>query len=79
MKTFLSEKLQLGADGLLTTQDIMIMVAAAILAMAILVLLICLIVFLVKKLVVRINPRKQTIFKHRKNRYKDRTRKKHNF
>ena len=79
MKTFLSEKLQLGADGLLTTQDIMIMVIAAILAIAILVLLICLIVFLVKKLVVRMNPRKQTIFKHRKTRYKDRTGKKHNF
>ncbi len=79
MKTFLSEKLQLGADGLLTTQDMLTMVAAVILAIAILVLLICLIVFLVKKLVVRMNPRKQTIFKHRKNRYKDRIGKKQKF
>lgn len=66
--TFLMQKLNIVLDGTWQTHEI---IAAAV-ALIVAVLLILAIVLLIRKLVIHANPRKSTIFSHRKNKYKSR-------
>ena len=68
MIAFLMEKLNIVPDGVWQNNEI----AAAIAAVLIVALLIVLVIFLIKKLIRDANPRKSTIFSHRKNKYKSR-------
>ena len=72
MMKFLEEKFDILVDGSWNTNE---MIAAAI--AAVVALLIVLFVFkLIVKLICALNPRKSTIFNHRKNKYKNRIGKK---
>ncbi len=68
MIAFLMEKLNIVPDGVWQINEI----AVAIAAVLIVALLIALVIFLVRKLIRDVNPRKSTIFSHRKNKYKSR-------
>ena len=72
IKNFLTEKLNIVVDGSWTSAEI---IAAAIAAVIVL-LLILAIVKIIKGISRRANPRKDTIFSHRKNKYKNRIGKK---
>ncbi|MBR5230242.1 MAG: hypothetical protein IKW01_05220 [Firmicutes bacterium] len=72
MKYFLEEKFNIVADGSWTTTEIL----AAIIAALVILLLIAVIIKLIGILLQRMNPRKDTIFSHRKNKYKNRIGKK---
>ena len=68
MIAFLMEKLNIVSDGVWQNNEIV----AAIAAVLIVALLIVLVIFLIRKLIRDANPRKSTIFSHRKNNYKSR-------
>lgn len=72
IKELMAEKFNILIDGAWNKAE---MVAAAIAAIVVL-LLIILIVKLIKEISRRANPRKDTIFSHRKNKYKNRIGKK---
>ena len=67
MKTFLETKLGVIYDGVWQTKEILLLLAAA----AVLLLLILFAVRLIQKVVDGRKLRKDTIFSHRKNKYKD--------
>lgn len=68
MITFLMEKLNIVFDGVLQPHEII----AAIAAVLVVAVLIILIIALIMKTIRDVNPRKSTIFSHRKNKYKSR-------
>ena len=67
MKAFLETKLGLVFDGVWQTKEVLLLLAAAALCL----LLIALLVRLVQRFVDSRKLRKDTIFSHRKNKYKD--------
>ena len=67
MKAFLETKLDLVFDGVWQTKEVLLLLAAAALCL----LLIALLVRLVQRFVDSRKLRKDTIFSHRKNKYKD--------
>lgn len=67
MKVFLETKLGLVFDGVWQTKEVLLLLAAAALCL----LLIVLLVRLVQRFVDSRKLRKDTIFSHRKNKYKD--------
>ena len=67
MKVFLETKLGFVFDGVWQTKEVLLLLAAAALCL----LLIALLVRLVQRFVDSRKLRKDTIFSHRKNRYKD--------
>ncbi len=62
------EKLNVNIDGVWETNEII----AAIVAVIVVALIIGLLIFLAAKIVRGVNPRKSTIFSHRRNKYKSR-------
>lgn len=68
MVTFLMEKLNIVFDGVLQTHEIVAAIAAVLLVAAVIGVAIALIM----KTIRDVNPRKSTIFSHRKNKYKNR-------
>lgn len=68
MITFLMDKLNIVFDGVLQTHEII----AAIVAVLAVAGIIGLLILLIRKTVRDVNPRKSTIFSHRKNKYKSR-------
>lgn len=72
IKDFLTEKFSIVIDGSWNKTEI---IAAAI-AVVVVLLVILLIVKIIKGISKRVNPRKDTIFSHRKNKYKNRIGKK---
>lgn len=66
--TFLMNKLNIVLDGTWQTHEIIAALALLLLAALILLLL----VLLIKRIARALNPRKSTIFSHRKNKYKSR-------
>ncbi len=68
MIAFLMEKLNVNIDGVWETNEII----AAIVAVIVVALIIGLLIFLTAKIVRGVNPRKSTIFSHRRNKYKSR-------
>ena len=68
MVTFLMEKLNIVFDGVLQPQEIVAAIAAVLLVAAVIGVAIALIM----KTIRDVNPRKSTIFSHRKNKYKNR-------
>ena len=68
MITFLMEKLNIVFDGVLQPHEII----AAIAAILVVAVVIGLLIALIMKTIRDVNPRKSTIFSHRKNRYKSR-------
>lgn len=68
MIAFLMEKLNIVPDGVWQINE----VAVAVATVLIVALLIALMIFLIRKLIRDANPRKSTIFSHRKNKYKSR-------
>ncbi len=68
MIAFLMEKLNVNIDGVWETNEII----AAIAAVIVVALIIGLLIFLAAKIVRGVNPRKSTIFSHRRNKYKSR-------
>lgn len=75
MKGFLADKLSIQFNGIWEVKEI---IAAVVLA-AVTVLVVLALIQLAKVVVRRVNPRKSTIFSHRKNRYKNSIGKKKNF
>lgn len=67
MKTFLETRFGIGFDGVWQVKEILLLLAAVALSL----LLILLAVRLVQKIIDSRKPRKDTIFSHRKNKYKD--------
>ncbi len=67
VETFM-QKLNIVIDGVWQTNEII----AAIVAALVVVLIILLVIFVITRIVQSANPRKSTIFSHRKNRYKSR-------
>ena len=68
MVTFLMEKLNIVFDGVLQPHEIVAVIAAVLLVAAVIGVAIALIM----KTIRDVNPRKSTIFSHRKNKYKNR-------
>ena len=68
MVTFLMEKLNIVFDGVLQPHEIVVAIAAVLLVAAVIGVAIALIM----KTIRDVNPRKSTIFSHRKNKYKNR-------
>lgn len=68
MVTFLMEKLNIVFDGVLQPREIVAAIAAVLLVAAVIGVAIALIM----KTIRDVNPRKSTIFSHRKNKYKNR-------
>ncbi|MCI5534563.1 MAG: hypothetical protein MR440_07335 [Firmicutes bacterium] len=68
MITFLMEKLNIVFDGVLQPHEII----AAIAAILVVAVVIGLLIALIMKTIRDVNPRKSTIFSHRKNKYKSR-------
>ena len=68
MITFLVEKLNIVFDGVLQPHEII----AAIAAILVVAVVIGLLIALIMKTIRDVNPRKSTIFSHRKNKYKSR-------
>lgn len=68
MVTFLMEKLNIVFDGVLQPNEIVAAIAAVLLVAAVIGVAIALIM----KTIRDVNPRKSTIFSHRKNKYKNR-------
>ena len=68
MVTFLMEKLNIVFDGVLQPHEIVAAIAAVLLVAAVIGVAIALIM----KTIRDVNPRKSTIFSHRKNKYKSR-------
>ena len=64
MVTFLMEKLNIVFDGVLQPHEIVAAIAA--------VLLVAAVIGVIMKTIRDVNPRKSTIFSHRKNKYKNR-------
>lgn len=67
VETFM-EKLNIVIDGVWQTNEII----AAVVAALVVVLIIALLIFVITRIVQSANPRKSTIFSHRKNKYKSR-------
>lgn len=67
MKTFLETRFGIEFDGVWQVKEILLLLAAVALSL----LLILLAVRLVQKIIDSRKPRKDTIFSHRKNKYKD--------
>ena len=68
MIEILMQKLNIVIDGVWQTNEII----AAVVAALVVVLIIVLLIFIITRIVKSANPRKSTIFSHRKNRYKSR-------
>ena len=68
MITFLMEKLNIVFDGVLQPHEII----AAIAAILVVAVVIGLLIALIMKTIRDVNPRKSTLFRHRKNKYKSR-------
>lgn len=68
MIAFLMDKLNIVFDGVLQPHEII----AAVVAVLVVAAIIGLLLFLIRKAVKDVNPRKSTIFSHRKNKYKSR-------
>lgn len=66
--TFLMQKFNIVFDGIWQVNEIAVAAVAAIIA----VLLILAVILAVRKIIENANPRKSTIFSHRKNKYKSR-------
>ena len=66
--TYIMDKLNIVFDGVWETNEII----AAIVAVLVVALLILLVIFVIARIVQSANPRKSTIFSHRKNKYKSR-------
>ena len=66
--TYIMDKLNIVFDGVWETNEII----AAIVAVLVVALLILLVIFVITRIVQSANPRKSTIFSHRKNKYKSR-------
>lgn len=66
--TFLMQKFNIVFDGIWQVNEIAVAAAAAIIA----VLMILAVILAVRKIIENANPRKSTIFSHRKNKYKSR-------
>ena len=65
---YIMDKLNIVFDGVWETNEII----AAIVAVLVVALLILLVIFVITRIVQSANPRKSTIFSHRKNKYKSR-------
>ena len=65
---YIMDKLNIVFDGVWETNEII----AAIVAVLVVALLILLVIFVITRIVQDVNPRKSTIFSHRKNKYKSR-------
>lgn len=74
MIAFLMDKLNIVFDGVLQPHEVI----AAIVAVLVVAAIIGLLIFLIRKTVKDVNPRKSTIFSHRKNKYKSRIGKNNN-
>ncbi len=72
MMNFLEEKFNIVMDGSWNTNEII----AAVIAALVVLLLIWLVIKLIGRIAAGLNPRKSTIFSHRKNKYKNRIGKK---
>ena len=66
--SYIMDKLNIVFDGVWETNEII----AAIVAVLVVALLILLVIFVIARIVQGANPRKSTIFSHRKNKYKSR-------
>ena len=75
MKQFLAQKLHIVVDGFWHVNEIIALAILCVLA----VLAILFIFSLVKNIAEDVNPRKSTIFSHRKNKYKNRIGKKNKY
>ena len=68
MAEFVMHKFNIVIDGVWQTNEII----AAVVAALVVVLIIVLLIFAITRIVQNANPRKSTIFSHRKNKYKSR-------
>ncbi len=66
--SYIMDKLNIVFDGVWEANEII----AAIVAVLVVALLILLVIFVIARIVQDVNPRKSTIFSHRKNKYKSR-------